>query len=78
MKFLKVCVVAVAVLVLVTASLAMAGETLDAVKKRGYVIAGVNGGVFGFSMPDDKGVWKGLDVDTARAIAAAVFGDATR
>jgi general L-amino acid transport system substrate-binding protein len=25
-------------------------------------------------MPDDKGVWKGLDVDTARAIAAAVFG----
>ena len=78
MKFLKVCVVAVAVLVLVTASLAMAGETLDSVKKRGYVIAGVNGGVFGFSMPDDKGVWKGLDVDTARAIAAAVFGDADK
>ena len=78
MKFLKVCVVAVAVLVLVTASLAMAGETLDTVKKRGYIIAGVNGGVFGFSMPDDKGVWKGLDVDTARAIATAVFGDADK
>jgi general L-amino acid transport system substrate-binding protein len=78
MKFLKVCVVVVAVLVLVTASLAMAGETLDAVKKRGYLIAGVNGGVFGFSMPDDKGVWKGLDVDTARAFAAAVFGDASK
>jgi general L-amino acid transport system substrate-binding protein len=27
-------------------------------------------------MPDEKGVWKGLDVDTAKAIAAAVFGDA--
>ena len=78
MKFFKVCVVTVAVLVLVTASLAMAGETLNAVKKRGYVIAGVNGSVFGFSMPDDKGVWKGLDVDTARAIAAAVFGDADK
>jgi general L-amino acid transport system substrate-binding protein len=26
-------------------------------------------------MPDDKGEWKGLDVDTAKAIAAAVFGD---
>jgi general L-amino acid transport system substrate-binding protein len=38
----------------------------------------VNGGVFGFSMPDDKGVWKGLDVDTARAIATAVFGDASK
>ena len=78
MKFFKLCVVTVAVLVLVTASLAMAGETLDTVKKRGYVIAGVNGSVFGFSMPDDKGVWKGLDVDTARAIAAAVLGDADK
>ena len=62
MRFLKLCVVVVAILVLVTASLAMAGETLNAVKKRGYLIAGVNGSVFGFSMPDDKGVWKGLDV----------------
>jgi general L-amino acid transport system substrate-binding protein len=58
-----------------TAGVAMAGETLDAVKGRGYLIAGVNGSVFGFSMPDDKGVWRGLDVDTARAIAAAVLGD---
>jgi general L-amino acid transport system substrate-binding protein len=29
-------------------------------------------------MPDPKGEWKGLDVDTAKAIAAAVFGDATK
>ena len=78
MRFFKLCVVVVAVLVLVTASLAMAGETLNAVKKRGYLIAGVNGSVFGFSMPDDKGVWKGLDVDTAKAVAAAVFGDASK
>ncbi len=56
---------------------AVAG-TLDEVKARGYLIAGVNGGVFGFSMPDDKGTWKGLDVDTAKAIAAAVFGDAEK
>ncbi len=59
-------------------SAAPAGNTLEAVKARGKIIAGVNGGVFGFSMPDDKGVWKGLDVDTARAIAAAVFGDADK
>ena len=78
MRFLKVCAVVVAVVFLATASMAIAGETLDSVKKRGYLIAGVNGGVFGFSMPDDKGVWKGLDVDTARAIAAAVFGDASK
>jgi general L-amino acid transport system substrate-binding protein len=55
-----------------------AGKTLDTVRARGHLLAGVNGGVFGFSMPDDKGVWKGLDVDTARAIAAAVFGDADK
>jgi len=55
-----------------------AGKTLDTVRDRGHLLVGVNGGVFGFSMPDDKGVWKGLDVDTARAIAAAVFGDAEK
>ena len=58
------------------AGVVLAGETLSTVKARGHVIAGVNGSVFGFSMPDDKGVWRGLDVDTARAVAAAVFGDA--
>lgn len=61
-----------------TAAMAPAGKTLETVKARGHILAGVNGGVFGFSMPDDKGVWKGLDVDTAKAIAAAVFGDASK
>ncbi|WP_372681209.1 amino acid ABC transporter substrate-binding protein [Desulfosarcina sp.] len=50
--------------------------TLDDVKAKGFIQAGVNGDLFGFGKPDEKGVWKGLDVDTARAIAAAVFGDA--
>ena len=45
MRFFKLFVVALAVVVIATAGLALAGETLDAVKKRGYVIAGVNGGV---------------------------------
>ncbi len=57
-------------------STAASARTLEAVKQRGELIAGVNGGVFGFSMPNDKGEWQGLDVDTARAIAAAIFGDA--
>jgi general L-amino acid transport system substrate-binding protein len=52
-----------------------AGETLDAVKARGYLVVGVNGGLYGFGMPDEKGVWRGLDVDTGRAIATAIFGD---
>ena len=52
--------------------------TLDEVKARGVLTAGVNGQVFGFGMPDEKGVWKGLDVDTAKAVAAAIFGDANK
>jgi len=63
---------------LMTVGFAYAGKDLDAVREKGFVQAGVNGGVFGFGMPDEKGVWKGLDVDTARAIAAAVFGDASK
>jgi general L-amino acid transport system substrate-binding protein len=52
--------------------------TLDDVKAKGFIQAGVNGDLFGFGKPDEKGVWRGLDVDTARAIAAAVFGDADK
>jgi general L-amino acid transport system substrate-binding protein len=77
MKIKKLCVVVVALAMLAAAGIATAG-TLDDVRARGYLIAGVNGGVFGFSMPDEKGVWKGLDVDTAKAIATAVFGDANK
>ncbi len=78
MKLIKLFLVAmVAVAVIASAGAAMAG-TLDEVRSKGFIQAGVNGGVFGFSMPDEKGVWKGLDVDTSRAIAAAVFGDANK
>lgn len=76
MKRFKLSAVAV-LLVLLFAGMAAAG-TLEEVRARGELIAGVNGGVFGFSMPNDKGVWEGLDVDTARAIAAAVLGDANK
>ena len=80
MRTLKTAVIFVmaAAMLFAFAGAALAGETLDAVKARGHVIVGANGSVFGFGMPDDKGEWKGLDVDTGRAIAAAVFGDATK
>jgi general L-amino acid transport system substrate-binding protein len=38
----------------------------------------VNTGIAGFSQPDSKGVWRGIDVDLCRAVAAAVFGDANK
>ncbi|MGE5514363.1 MAG: amino acid ABC transporter substrate-binding protein [Bacteroidota bacterium] len=68
----------VAALVLVAAGSmsAHAGTTFDAVKAKGFVQCGVNLGLYGFSAPDDKGNWSGLDVDACRAVAAAVFGDA--
>ena len=51
-----------------------ADSTLDIVKKRGHVQCGVSQGLPGFSNPDDKGKWTGMDVDLCRAVAAAVFG----
>lgn len=52
--------------------------TLDNVKEKGYVNTGVSGKVVGFSAPDAKGHWTGLDVDFARAVAAAIFDDPTK
>lgn len=51
------------------------GATLAAVRKRGYVTCGASPLTAGFGMPDKTGYWRGLDVDTCRAIAAAVLGD---
>lgn len=53
-------------------------STLDTVKARGQLQCGVNTGLAGFSAPDDKGTWKGLDVDLCRAISAAIFKDANK
>jgi general L-amino acid transport system substrate-binding protein len=57
---------------------AAAQSTLDTVRSRGHLQCGVNTGLAGFSAPDSKGVWRGLDVDLCRAVAAAVFGDANK
>jgi general L-amino acid transport system substrate-binding protein len=57
---------------------AASASTLDTVRKRGHVQCGVNTGLAGFSQPDSKGEWRGLDVDMCRAVAAAVFGDSTK
>ncbi|MCL7941768.1 amino acid ABC transporter substrate-binding protein [Halomonas sp. ATCH28] len=49
--------------------------TLDEVKERGELRCGVNVGLSGFSSPDENGTWQGLDVETCRGIAAAIFDD---
>ncbi|AVT76698.1 amino acid ABC transporter substrate-binding protein [Rhodopseudomonas sp. P1] len=53
-------------------------QTLKTVKDRGMLSCGVSQGLPGFSAPDDKGNWTGLDVDVCRAIAAAVFDDPSK
>ena len=60
------------------AGTAYAGKDLDTVKARGSLICGVSTGVAGFAAADTQGKWTGLDVDTCRAIAAAVLGDAKK
>jgi general L-amino acid transport system substrate-binding protein len=52
--------------------------TLAAVKARGVLNCGVIGSSANFSLPDSQGVMRGIDADSCRAIAAAIFGDATK
>ncbi|HEY8252070.1 MAG TPA: amino acid ABC transporter substrate-binding protein [Burkholderiales bacterium] len=66
------------VAVLATPAFAQQQSTLDTVRSKGFVQCGVNTGLAGFSQPDSKGVWKGIDVDVCRGVAAAVFGDSSK
>src|SRR5271166_670196 len=52
-----------------------ASAELDQIKARGTLVCGANPGLAGFALPDDQGVYRGLDVDECRAIAAAIFND---
>jgi general L-amino acid transport system substrate-binding protein len=61
-----------------TATQAAAATTLETVKQRGVLNCGSNGQLAGFGLPDEQGNWKGIDVDYCRAIAAAIFNDATK
>jgi general L-amino acid transport system substrate-binding protein len=77
MKKIHVIASAMAVCTLLSSAV-FAGSTLNSVKKKGFVQCGVNTGVPGFATTDDKGNWKGIDVDVCRSVAAAVFGDASK
>jgi general L-amino acid transport system substrate-binding protein len=51
---------------------------LDTVIARGHLLCGVEGSIPDFSFVDAEGRYSGLDVDICRAVAAAIFGDASR
>jgi len=62
----------------ITAAGSCFGYTKDMVEGRGHVLCGVSTGIPGFSNVDSDGNWSGLDVDVCRAVAAAVFNDASK
>lgn len=59
-------------------SSAFADSTLKTIESRGQLVCGVSQGLPGFSAPDSKGQWSGLDVDVCRALSAAIFGDSEK
>ncbi|MBP0463898.1 amino acid ABC transporter substrate-binding protein [Roseomonas sp. PWR1] len=55
-----------------------APDTVAAIRARGTLVCGVAINSAGFALPDSRGEFRGLDVDTCRAVAAAILGDATK
>lgn len=52
------------------------GDTLKSVQARGQLnCPGDIGSYLGFAEVDDKGVWKGIDIELCRAMTTAIFGD---
>ena len=67
--------VASAMLMAPGAVFAEAGPTLKAVQERGSLLCTSHNGSFkGFAEVDDKGEWKGLDIELCKALTTAIFG----
>ena len=77
MNRLKLLASTVAVAGIAIAAPAVAG-TLDDVKAKGFVQCGVSTGVAGFAFTDDAGNWIGFDPAVCQAVAAGIFGDASK
>jgi general L-amino acid transport system substrate-binding protein len=72
-KFAKLSIAAIALV-----GMSATAGTLDDVKSQGFVKCGIDGGLPGFSEVVSGGVYKGMDVDGCRAVAAAALGDASK
>jgi len=60
------------------AQTAKQGATLNIVKKRGYLIAGVNSSNAGWAYLKPDGTYEGFEIEFARAIATAIFNDPSK
>ena len=75
---MKFAVAAAAAFAIACVAAPASAQTLKKAQDRGQLLCGGSTGLAGFGLPDDKGVWKGIDVDYCRAIAAAIFNDASK
>lgn len=76
MKHFKIFGAIVAVTGMLFVGTSQAGM-MDDIKARGHMQCGINTGLAGFAFTDDQGNWQGFDVALCKAVAAAVFGDAS-
>lgn len=54
------------------------GPTLSTVRQRDVLACGAHPGAPGFGVMDSRGIYRGLDADFCRAVAAATLGDAEK
>ncbi len=54
------------------------GPTLSTIRARGHLICATSDPLPGFAQLGTGGLWTGFDVDFCRAVAVAVFGDASK
>lgn len=71
-------IISILAFALVVVAQTASAQTLKTVKDRGILNCGANGTLAGFGLPDAQGKWTGLDVDVCRAVAAAIFNDASK
>jgi len=74
MRFLLIAAALFAVLAAPAMAQDVKSPTMDAIKKRGQLICGVDTGIPGYAFQDSKGNWQGLDIAYCRAIADALLG----
>jgi general L-amino acid transport system substrate-binding protein len=56
------------------ASVSAGASTLQTIKDRGYIVAGVNATNQGFAFLESDGSYNGFEIDLAKALSVAVFG----
>jgi general L-amino acid transport system substrate-binding protein len=71
-------VISLAAAALIAAAAPALADTLDTVKARGHLLCGASPNLPGFSTTNEKGEQVGTENDYCRALAAAIFGDATK